>query len=225
MIEQNLKNGVKPKEWGWFEYNYADDANRLKEKYPKITNQQQWLKDNLTPTQQAKVDKWNRVAELVLNDIDDYTLVKGMSTEERSIVGNHLKMLDQTFAFMPDKTTNIIEPIIEKIKQQRPVLYNLYCHTKLETTSNVLSEWMRDIENKQTQQQIFEQAEQGTDYIDLDTDLKRSMNAFMRSNTKYLEFKKEIEHMRPDWFDEKLRKKLIRERHFSKKKEMYNEAQ
>ena len=66
-------------------------------------------------------------------------------------------------------------------------------------------------------------AKQGTDYIDLDTDLKRSMNCFMRSNTKYPEFKKEIEQMRSDWFDGKLRKKLIRERFNTKKKEMYNE--
>jgi|SaaInl5LU_22_DNA_1037371.scaffolds.fasta_scaffold10691_4 hypothetical protein len=220
MIEQNLKNGIKPKEWGWFEYNYADDAKRLKEKYPDITNKQEWLKDNLTPVQQEKVDKWNRVAELVLNDVDDYELVKGMSKEERSIVGNHLKQLDQTFAFMSDKIRNTIEPIIEKIKHQRPVLYNIYCHTKLETTGNKLEYWMRDIENKQTQEKIFKQAKQGTDYIDLDTDLKRSMNCFMRSNTKYPEFKKEIEQMRPDWFDEKLRKKLIRERFNTKKKEM-----
>ena len=90
-------------------------------------------------------------------------------------------------------------------------------------TGNILTEWMRDIENKQTQQQIFEQTKQGTDYIDLDTDLKRSMNCFMRSNTKYPEFKKEIEQMRSDWFDGKLRKKLIRERFNTKKKEMYNE--
>lgn len=218
MIEESLKRGIKPKEWDWFEYNYADDAKRLKEKYPKITNRQQWLKDNLTPTQQAKVDKWNRVAELVLNDVDDYTLVKGMSTEERSIVGNHLKQLDQTFAFVPDKTRDIIEPIIEKIKKQRPVLYELYCHTKLEVEGgNKLAYWISDIENKQIQQQIVEQANKGITYEELDTNLKRSMNAFMRSNTRYPEFKKEIEQMRPDWFDEKLRKKLIRERHFSKK--------
>lgn len=223
MIEQNLKKGIKPKEWGWFEYNYAEDAKRLKEKYPKITNEKEWLKDNLTPAQQEKVDKWNRVAELVLNDVDDYTLVKGMSKEERSIVGNMLKNLDQSFAFMPDKARNAIEPIVEKIKQQRPVLYKLYCHTKLEVTGNVLEYWMSNIKNKQTQEQIFEQAKQGTEYIDLDTDLKRSMNCFVRKGTKYPEFKKEIEQMRPDWFDEKLRKKLIRERHHAKKKEMYND--
>lgn len=218
MIEQNLKNGIKPKEWDWFEYNYTDDAKRLKEKYPKITNQQLWLKDNLTPTQQAKVDKWNRVAELVLNDVDDYTLVKGMNKEERSIVGNHLKMLDKNMTFDSDKVKSIVFPIIEKIKQQRPVLYNLYCHTKLETTSNVLTEWMRDIENKQKQQQIFEQAKQGTEYFELNTDLRRSMNCFVRKGTKYTQFKKQIEQMRPDWFAIANRRQIIRERFIANKK-------
>ena len=44
-----------------------------------------------------------------------------------------------------------------------------------------------------------------------------------RKGTKYPEFKKEIEQIRSDWFDGKLRKKLIRERFNTKKKEMYNE--
>ena len=224
MIEQNLKNGIKPKEWGWFEYNYADDAKRLKEKYPKVASQQQWLKDNLTPAQQDKVDKWNRVAELVLNDVDDYELVKGLTTDERSIVGNHLKQLDQTFAFMSDKVRNIIEPIIEKIKHQRPVLYELYCHTTLKTaTGNILTEWMRDIENKEKHKEFIEKAKQGIDYQDMSKEERYSLSSFTRKGTKYPEFKKEIEQMRSDWFDGKLRKKLIRERFNTKKKEMYNE--
>lgn len=223
MIEQNLKNGIKPKEWSWFEYNYADDAERLKEKYPKVASQQQWLKDNLTPTQQAKVDKWNRVAELVLNDLDDCTLVKGMSKEERSIVGNHLKMLDTEIVRTPDKARITIQEIKEKIKQQRPVLYNLYCHTKLETTSTILTEWMRDIENKEKHKEFIEKAKQGIDYQDMSKEERYSLSSFTRKGTKYPEFKKEIEQVSPDWFDEKMRKKLIRERFNTKKKEMCNE--
>lgn len=223
MIEQSLKKGVKPKEWNWFEYNYSEDAKRLRVKYPKITNQQQWLKDNLTPAQQEKVDKWKRIAELVLNDLDDYTLVKGMTKEERSIVGNHLKMLDTEIVRTPDKARITIQEIKEKIKQQRPILYNLYCHTKLETTSNILSEWMRDVENKEKHKEFIEKANTGIDYQDMSKEERYSLSSFTRKGTKYPEFKKQIEQMRPDWFDEKLRKKLIRERHFTKKKEMYNE--
>jgi hypothetical protein len=224
MIEQNLKNGIKPKEWSWFEYNYADDAKRLKEKYLNVASQQQWLKDNLTPIQQDKVDKWNRVAELVLNDVDDYELVKGMSKEERSIVGNHLKMLDKDMVFDSNKVKGIVFPIIGKIKHQRPVLYELYCHTTLKTaTGNILAEWMRDIENKEKHKEFIEKAKQGIDYQDMSKEERYSLSSFTRKGTKYPEFKKEIEQVSPDWFDEKMRKKLIRERFNTKKKEMYNE--
>ena len=218
MMMADITKGIKPAQWQTFKNKYHEEAEKLEEKYPNILIQQKWLKTNLTPAQQARVDKWNRVAKLVLNDLDDYTLVKDMSKAERSIVGNHLKMLDMVMPFDSDKIKSIIFPIIEKIKQQRPVLYNLYCHTTLETKGNTLGEWMRDIENKEKHREFIDKAKAGIEYQNMCKEERYSLSSFTRKGTKYPEFKKEIEQMRPDWFDGKLRKRLIRKRHFAKKK-------
>lgn len=223
MIEESLKRGMKPKKWDWFERNYAEDAKHLKEKYLKIINSQVWLRDNFTPNQQNKLDRWNKVAKLVLNDKDDYTLVKEMSSEERMFVGNHLKMLDQKMPFDTDKIRIPILDICEKIKKTRPILYELYCTDNLSVPGNKLSYWMADHENKQKQKDFIEKAKAGIKYQDMSKEERYSLSRFTAKDTKYLEFKKEIEQMRPDWFDEKLRKKLIRERHTAKKKEKHNE--
>lgn len=219
MVKESLKKGIKPKEWDNFCKLCPEESKKLQEEFFEVTNKKAWLQENLTPNQQEKLDKWNRVAELVLNDLDDYTLVKGMSTEERALVGNHLKQLDQTFAFQSEKVRNIIEPIIEKIKQQRPVLYTLYCHTKLDTTGNKLEYWMRDFENKEKHKEFIKKAKANVQYKDLGTDERYSLSSFTRKGTKYPAFKKEIEKMRPDWFDQTLRKQLIRKRFLTKKKE------
>ena len=221
-IKTQCKNGIRlnDKTRSWLSRHYKEVYDEFCKKYPQVLTPSKWQETVLTPEQQKRVDKWKQVADLVCNDLSDYDLVKKLTTKERELVGNHFKCLDQKLAFQVDKYKNEVTPIIEKLKQARPFLYKLYCHTTLEVKSgNKLEYWMRDVDNKNKQEKILQQANKGVSYSDLDTDLKRSMNCYCRSNTKYPEFAKQIKELRPDWFDEKQRAKLQQERCIGKKSE------
>lgn len=216
MMLVDVKQGIKPARWDQFKYNNPIEAEKLEQQYPEILTKSKWLKENLTPSQQEKVDKWNKVADLVLNDVDDYTLMKNMNTEDRSLVGNHLKMLDKKMRFDSTKVKNLIFPIIEKIKTHRPTLYKLYCHTKLDTKANTLDDWLRDIEARRTQDEYI--AMKDKSWEDLTQEQRYQISAFVRKGSRYPDFAKRIKKLRPDWFDAKRRKQIIRMRFHAKEK-------
>lgn len=227
LIKQKCQKGerIDDQLYKWAKGNFPTEFEQLKADYPEVLDQQKWLKNNLTPVQQQKVDKWKQVVDLVVNDKDDYILIKDMTKEERSLVGNHLKMLDQSFAFQPQKMIDTLKPMIDDIKKARPALYHRYCkeRTKWENGGGKLVDWLRDHENKQAQEEILQMARNGAPWPYGDKTLRGKIKSFTRKSTKYPEFAEELKTLRPDWFDKKWHSQMARKRHFAKKKEMMNE--
>ena len=227
LIKQKCEKGerIDDKTYAWVKGNFPTEFEQLKADYPEVLDQQKWLKNNLTKIQQQKVDKWKQVVDLVVNNKDDYTLIKDMTKEERSLVGNHLKMLDKERPFDSEKLKSIIFPLMDKIKEARPALYHRYCKesTKWENGGGKLVNWLRDNENKQAQEEILKMARNGEPWPYEDKTLKGKILSFTRKGTKYPEFAEELKTLRPNWFDKKWHNQMARKRHFAKKKEIMNE--
>lgn len=224
LIKQKCEKGerIDDKTYNWVKGNFPTEFEQLKADYPEVLDRNTWLKNNLTSVQQQKVDKWKQVVDLVVNDTDDYTLIKNMTKEQRALVGNHLKMLDQSFAFQTQKMIEILKPMIDNIKMARPALYQLYCKTEQTNTTNKLFQYMYDIENEKAHEEILELARSGAPWPYGDRTLTGKISSFTRKGTRFPEFAEELKTLRPDWFDKKAAKKRIRQRHFAKKKEMMN---
>jgi hypothetical protein len=205
-IEKHFKKGVKPeKEWNWLKYNNPKEADRLSKKYPKIATEKQWLKTNLTESQQAYVDKWAKVEELVSTDEPDDKLLARLTSEERSLVGNYFKQLNATRSRKGDKKiSEYINPIVDRIKEKRPELYKHYTTKKVKTNT---THPFYDItgpgaKNEETMEQFYILAKNGADRPT--NALASSLARLAGKNTRYPEFAEEIRKLRPDWFDKKL---------------------
>jgi hypothetical protein len=203
--EEQLKANIKPKEWRWLEYNYPEYAQSLKEKYPKVTNKKEWLANNLTKPQQAQVDKWLKVEELVSTDEPDDKLLARLTSEERSLVGNYFKQLNASRSRKGDKKiSEYVNPIIDRIKEKRPELYKHYTTKKVKTNT---THPFYDItgpgaKNEETMEQFYILAKNGADRPT--NALASSLAKLAGKNTRYPEFAEEIRRLRPDWFDKKL---------------------
>lgn len=214
-----IKQGKKPEEWETFKIRNEQWCLEQEEKYPKVLNYSDWRKNNLTPIQQGKIDKWIELEKLVSTDESDIELIKRLSTKERQFVGNRFKMLDQKFAFQQPKYIDTLAPIIKRLKEKRPMLYEIYCKKKKKyTADNFYHILGPGAKNEQKQKEIITLAKSGAAYPSNDRSLYVSISRFTGKNTHYPEFAKKLKAMRPDWFDKKLRSKSIRERYWSKKK-------
>jgi hypothetical protein len=202
--EEQLKANVKPKEWGWLEYNYPEQAQMLKEKYPAVANRQEWLTDNLTSIQQKPLEGWLKVEELVSTDESDEELMLRLSREDKMLVGNYFKMLDANRSHKNQQKLNkYIVPIVNRLKEKRPVLYQLYTSKRDNSTARLYDITGPGAKNKETQEFLFNLAKTGADRPE-EKHLIYSLSQFTNTTTRYPEFSEEIKKLRPDWFDKKL---------------------
>lgn len=203
-IEQDLKKGIKPKEWNWLEYNYANDAQQLSKKYPEVVNKQNWYRENLTEPQQKQLEGWMKVEQLVSTNETDEELMSRLDSKDKMLVGNHFKQLDAERSHKNQKKMNeYIVPIVNRLKEKRPALYQLYTSKKDNTTNRLYDITGPGAKNKETQELLFKLAKEGKDRPE-DKALTYALSSFTRKGTRYPEFAEAIKKLRPDWFDKKL---------------------
>lgn len=218
MIEQSLKKGIKPlRPWQWFSYQeeFKDDVKRLTEKYPSVVNQLEWSKTNFTNKQQLKIDRWTEFRNLVINDVDDYTLMLMSSTKQRAFIGNHFKMLDESMRFDPQKLRDVIFPIIDEVKNHRPILYKVYLGNEYVGTSTNMTIWMAECKNELIKKELIKYAKNNIKYNELTMSYKQQFGSFIK---KDLEFKNQLINLNTDWFNVSERKNASQRKCKSKKK-------
>jgi hypothetical protein len=218
-LEGFIKQGKKPPQFGMFKYHNPNEAAELEKKYPDILCPVKQYEIKLTPIQQRKIDKWIELEKLVSTDESDIELIKRLSTKERQFVGNYLKQLDQKFAFQRPKYVDALAPIINRLKEKRPMLYEIYCKKKKKFTSeNFYDITGAGSKNEEKQKNILILAKSGAEYPYGDRSITCAIGKFTGKNNRYPEFAKTLKKLRPDWFDKKLRYKETRKKFWSKKK-------
>lgn len=212
-VEVSIKQGNRPEQWDKIKKLFPEYAEKVENKYPDIfVKKIDWYRTNLTKPQQDQVNKWLEVERLVSTNESDDELLTRLSREEKMLVGNYFKQLDAKRSHKNQKKINeYIVPIVNRLKEKRPGLYQLYTSKKDNTTCRLYDITGAGAKNKETQELLFKLAKSGADRPD-EKSLSYALNNFTRKNTRYPEFAKEITKLRPDWFDKKLLAKRIRDR-------------
>jgi hypothetical protein len=218
MLLPIIKKGKRPDAWQQFSYHYPEEAKKIESKYPDVLvkKNHEWLRNNLTKVQQKKLEKWNMALKLIKlhPELDTITWWSKLKKKQRLLVGNHAKFLNAEFSLHGEKTkiSKFIEPIQNEIKKLRPELVDWYVHKIKHGTSP-----LRHLhKNESKQKELIKLAEQGEERPQ--GAMSYVLLGFTKINTKYPDFNKKIRMMRPDWFDRKLLRRKIRQRHFAKKR-------
>lgn len=204
-VEVSLKQGKRPEQWDNIKKMFPEYAAEVENNYPDIfVKKIDWYRQNLTAPQQKQFESWLKVEELVSTTETDEELLARLSTKDRSLVGNYFKQLDAVRSHKNQKKLNeYIVPIVNRIKEKRPALYQLYTSKKNNTTTKLYDITGPGAKNKETQELLFNLAKTGADRPE-EKSLSYALASFTRKGTRYPEFAKEITKLRPDWFDKKL---------------------
>ena len=211
-VEVSIKQGNRPEQWDNIKKMFPDYANEVENKYPDIfVKKIDWYRNNLTNPQQKQLEGWTKVEALVSTDESDDELLARLSREERMLVGNYFKQLDATRSHKNQKKINeFIVPIVNRLKQKRPALYQLYTSKKDNTTNRLYDITGPGAKNEETMEQFYILAKNGADRPT--NALASSLAKLAGKNTRYPEFAEEIRRLRPDWFDKKAIRKDIMDR-------------
>ena len=226
LIESQLKKDIKPGQWGAFKKQYPASAEKLEKKYPKIINLQQWHRNNLTKVQQERIDKWKKVEQILLRPETDEELFSKLTKHEKKIVTNLLKNFNSKFGikrqkFTAEKLLEHIDPIRENIRKARPNLVEMYANSSTDNKTFKGYYLMGPGANTKKQMEtIYKLAKTDIAWSDLDRSTRYSISKLTNKTTSHSEFSDKLRKLRPDWFDEKLRKQIIRERFIANKKEI-----
>jgi hypothetical protein len=202
LLLPTIKKGIKPAHWDNFKYRYPKEAEAIEKQFPEVLTKKDWYRQNLTKPQQVYVDKWLKVEELVSTDESDDKLLARLTSEERSLVGNYFKQLDATRSHKNQKKLNeYIVPIVNRLKEKRPALHQLYTSKKDNTTTRLYDITGPGAKNEETMEQFYILAKNGADRPT--NALASSLAKLAGKNTRYPEFAEEIRRLRPDWFDKK----------------------
>jgi hypothetical protein len=206
--EQELKNGKIPSNQDWLKYNHLDQWNKWMKQYPKVYEQTREYKlKNKNPSKLAKnpLKNWQNVNDLLFKT-DKLTVQQYLdwSTDDKSIVGNHLKLIDAKMPWAHETVVADIQKIKNKIKKHRADIVNLYMKTNQPSnTSNLRSQVKYDYSNIKKQQLLLKLAETSVQRPE-DNSLNCALASFTRKNTRFPDFNKKIRRLRPEWFDLKI---------------------
>lgn len=199
-----IKKGVMPKGWHTFKYRHPDEAEKIAKKYPKalLGDRDEYWKENLTPVQKAKVDKWKEFLKLV-KKYPKMPMLKWwdkLSKNERYLVGNHAKYLDAKFSLhgKTGKLAEWLQPIQDEVNKLRPELKDWY--VKKQKVGTLPIRLLQ--QNAKAQEKLMKLATSGK--ARPTGALSYSLTGFTRKNSKYPDFNEKIRKIRPDWFDQKI---------------------
>lgn len=203
--EQELKNGKIPSNQDWLKYNHLVQWNKWMKQYPKVYEQTRKykLENNILSEKSKKPLRNWRIVHDLLFKTDTLTVQQYVywPTADKSIVGNHLKLIDAKMPFSHDTIVADIQKIKNKIKKHRSDIVNLYA--KKHANKKIIGDILQKNHAHKQQEQLLHLAKTSKTRP-ANKSLAYALSAYTRSNTKWPTFNKKIRQLRPDWFDLKI---------------------